>query len=67
MISLTQAHAFISKLEPLQPVVVRLDKALGLVCAEDVFAVYNCPTVDSSLKDGFAVVSSDIDDASPSN
>ncbi len=67
MISLTQAHTLISEIDPLQPVVVRLDKALGLVCAEDVHAVHNCPTVDSSLKDGFAVVSSDIEDASPSN
>ncbi len=67
MISLTQAHTLISEIEPLQPVVFHLDKALGLVCAEDVYAVHNCPTVDSSLKDGFAVVSSDIDDASPSN
>jgi molybdopterin molybdotransferase len=67
MISLPQAHTLISEIEPLQPVVVHLDKALGLVCAEDVQAVHNCPTVDSSLKDGFAVVSSDIDEASPSN
>ena len=67
MISLTQAHSCISMLEPLLPVEVPLDKALGLVCAEDVYAVHNCPTVDSSLKDGFAVVSSDIADASPSN
>ncbi len=44
-----------------------LEKALGLVCAEDVFAAKNCPTVDSSLKDGFAVIASDIADASPDN
>ncbi len=67
MISLTEAHACISMLDPLQPVGFRLDKALGLVVAEDVFAVHDCPTVDSSLKDGFAVVSSDIADASPHN
>ncbi len=54
-------------LEPLRPVAVPLDKALGLVCAVDAYAVNNCPTVDSSLKDGFAVVSSDIADASPSH
>jgi len=59
MISLTEAHRCISLLEPLPPAQVALDKALGLVCAEDVHAVHNCPTVDSSLKDGFAVVSSD--------
>ncbi len=65
MISLNQAHICINKLEPLPPVAVPLQKALGLVCAADVFAVHNCPTVDASLKDGFAVVSSDIADASP--
>ncbi len=67
MISLTEAHACIRMLEPLQPVVVPLDRALGLACAEDVHAAANCPTVDSSLKDGFAVVSSDIAEASPSH
>lgn len=65
MISLNQAHNHISMLDPLQPVAVHLNKALGLVCAEDVYAQANCPSVDSSLKDGFAVVSSDIAGASP--
>ena len=65
MISLTQAHACIGALKPLPPVFVFLDKAFGLVCAEDVYAAANCPSVDSSLKDGFAVISSDIADASP--
>jgi molybdopterin molybdotransferase len=67
MISLSQAQSFINMLGPLQPVDVPLDKALGLVCAGDVYAAHNCPTVDSSLKDGFAVISSDIADASPNN
>ena len=67
MISLNEAHQHISRLHSLQPVVVSIDKALGLICAEDVCAVANCPTVDSSLKDGFAIVSTDIADASPSN
>ena len=67
MISLNQAHQHISKLHSRQPVVVSLDKALGLISAEDVCAAANCPTVDSSLKDGFASVSADIADASPSN
>ena len=64
MISLTEAHACICALKPLPPVFVLLDKALGLVCAEDVYAAANCPSVDSSLKDGFAVISADIADAS---
>lgn len=65
MISLNQAHEHISKLHPLQPVAMPLEKALGLVCAEDVRAAVNCPSVDSSLKDGFAVISTDIVNASP--
>jgi len=64
MISLEQAHQEISKLQPLKPVVISLDEALGRVCAEDVYALASCPSVDSSLKDGFAVIAGDIDDAS---
>jgi len=67
MISLTQAHTYIAMLPALRPVAVPLAKALGLVCAEDVRALANCPSVDSSLKDGFAVVSDDIADASPTH
>jgi len=67
MISLNKAHQNISMLQPLEPVIVPLDKALGLICARDVYAVTNCPTVDSSLKDGFAVLSTDIANASVSN
>lgn len=65
MISLHQAHQHIRELRSLKPVTVSLDDALGLVCAEDVRAATNCPSVDSSLKDGFAVLSADIADASP--
>ncbi|GAB6190603.1 molybdopterin molybdotransferase MoeA [Desulfocastanea catecholica] len=67
MISLHQAHTLIGKLHPLPPVRLPLDQALGLVCAENVHAAANCPSVDSSLKDGFAVVAEDITDASPGN
>ena len=67
MISLSEAHQQISMLQPLKPAAMVLEKALGLVCAEDIRAVTNCPTVDSSLKDGFAVVSADIAGASATN
>ena len=63
MISLSQAHQQIRMLSPLKPLPVPLDKALGLICAVEIRAVTNCPTVDSSLKDGFAVLSTDIADA----
>ncbi|MBU1233995.1 MAG: molybdopterin molybdotransferase MoeA [Proteobacteria bacterium] len=65
MISLNQAHQYVGMLRSLEPVAVPLDKALGLICAVEVRAGVNCPTVDSSLKDGFAVFSADIADASP--
>lgn len=64
MISLEQAHQEISRLQPLKAVMLPLDEASGRVCAEDVYALASCPSVDSSLKDGFAVVASDIDKAS---
>ncbi|MBW2659909.1 MAG: molybdopterin molybdotransferase MoeA [Deltaproteobacteria bacterium] len=67
MISLGQAHKHISILQPLDPIVVTLNEALGLICSEDIVAVANCPSVDSSLKDGFAVFSADIADASESS
>ncbi len=67
MISLDQAHHHIGKLQPLAPLTVSLDEALGLVCADETHARTDCPSVDASLKDGFAVVSSDIAAASPSN
>ncbi|MGW8159423.1 MAG: molybdopterin molybdotransferase MoeA [Desulfoprunum sp.] len=65
MISLHQAHHHIARLHSLPPVAVPLARALGMVCAEDACAAVSCPTIDSSLKDGFAVVSTDIAGASP--
>lgn len=67
MISLEQAHHEISQLQPLTPIVLSLDDALDSVCAEEVYALTNCPSVDSSLKDGFAVLASDIDNATESS
>ncbi|MFT5700203.1 MAG: molybdopterin molybdotransferase [Desulforhopalus sp.] len=64
MISLNQAHLEIANLPALNPAVIPLDAALGLVCSNDVYAVSSCPSIDSSLKDGFAVIASDIDGAS---
>jgi molybdopterin molybdotransferase len=67
MISLTQAHQHINMLSPLPPVIVPLEKALGLICAVELRAATSCPTVDSSLKDGFAVLSTDIANATVHN
>jgi len=67
MISLDQAHQHITMLNPLEPISVPLDNGLGMICTTDVRARVDCPTVDSSLKDGFAVLSSDIRAAAPDN
>ena len=67
MISLQEAHKRIGRLHTLPSVGVELEKAIGLICAAETCAMANCPTVDSSLKDGFAVISADIAEASPAN
>jgi molybdopterin molybdotransferase len=60
MIALREAHRLIAGLCPLPACRVAVDKALGLAVAEDVYAAGDCPGIDSSLKDGYAVCSSDI-------
>ena len=67
MISLIQAHKYLCDLNPLKPKSFTTEKALGKVCSKEICARANCPSVDSSLKDGFAVVSSDLDRASLKN
>ncbi|MEM3891000.1 MAG: molybdopterin molybdotransferase MoeA [Nitrososphaerales archaeon] len=44
-----------------------LSKALGRVCAEDIYATRSTPSADVSLKDGFAVRSIDVEGASATN
>lgn len=67
MISLQQAHQKIEEISPLQASLYGLEESLGLICGEDVYARADCPSVDSSLKDGFAVIAEDVRDASPEN
>ena len=47
-------------LSPLSPVEVSILDAGGLAAYEDVIARVDCPSLSSSMKDGFAVVSSDL-------
>lgn len=54
-------------LRPLPPVTADIWEANGLVTAADCIAAADCPSVDSCLKDGFAVLSSDLEGASPDN
>jgi molybdopterin biosynthesis enzyme len=51
-------------LRPLPPADVNVSEASGLVSAGDCAAVVDCPSVASSLKDGFAVRSVDVKGAS---
>ena len=44
-----------------------LDRLTGKISSEDVISRVNCPSVDSSLKDGYAVVSSSVKGASRDN
>lgn len=60
LISLSQARAIIDSLGPLADEETTLTEALGRITADPVRAAGNCPTVDSSLKDGYAVRSCDV-------
>ena len=51
-------------LKRLSPVVLPVNEVCDLVAAEDLFASADCPSATSSLKDGYAVVSKDIEGAS---
>ncbi|MBW1870110.1 MAG: molybdopterin molybdenumtransferase MoeA, partial [Deltaproteobacteria bacterium] len=51
-------------LERPSPVNLPVDEVCDLIAAEDLFAVADCPSATSSLKDGYAVVSKDIEEAS---
>ncbi len=44
-----------------------LEHLVGRVLAQDVFAQVDCPSLSTSRKDGYAVVSSDLSDADESN
>jgi molybdopterin molybdotransferase len=54
----------LDKLTPLTPVYLPVDEVGGLVAAGDCVAAVNCPSAPTSLKDGYAVVSTDLENAS---
>ena len=58
-LSMTLEH-----LAPLQPVDMPVQDVSGLVAAQDCRAAVDCPSAASSLKDGYAVISADVADAS---
>ena len=64
LISLEKARRIVSDIQPLSPEWVDIPDGMDRITANDVIAVSDCPSTDASLKDGFAVVSSDIAGAS---
>jgi molybdopterin molybdotransferase len=62
------AHALqvtLDSISPLGSEVVSLSESPGRVLAEDVYARVDSPSVDASLKDGYAICSADISHATP--
>jgi len=55
----------LSQIEPLQPLELPLTEAYGCVLATDVVAERDLPEFASSAMDGFAVRSSEVEDATP--
>jgi molybdopterin molybdotransferase len=54
----------LDRLTCLVPVKLPIDEVEGLVAAEDCIAEVNCPSAPTSLKDGYAVLSADLENAS---
>ena len=54
----------LDQLTPLAPVCLPVDEVGGLVAAENCIARADCPSAPTSLKDGYAVVAADLEDAS---
>lgn len=52
--------AIVAEVQPLAPVAVPLDEALGLVLAENAIAELDSPPFDKALMDGYAVRSADL-------
>lgn len=57
----------VENIAPLGTEIVSASDLVGRVCAQDVIALIDYPSSDSSLKDGYAVVSQDVDAASVSS
>jgi len=68
MISFSEAFQLIlNQIQPLGSENIDIFAASGRVAAKDLFSTVDSPSVDVSLKDGYAIISSDIKDASPKN
>ncbi len=67
MISFKEALEFVSAVKPLGSEDINPVQALDRVLSEDVCSMVDCPPCDSSLKDGFALRASDIENAAQCN
>ena len=66
MISYNEAlQRTLGEINPLGKVKVNLSEATGRIAADDCYALVDSPTVDVSLKDGYAIRSEDITSATP--
>jgi len=64
-IGFQEAYALtIKNIEPLGKEILPVSRLVGRILAEDLFAKIDSPLEDSSIKDGYAVISSDIEGAS---
>ncbi|TFD86077.1 gephyrin-like molybdotransferase Glp [Cryobacterium serini] len=62
-----QLAIVLGSVDPLPPVRVELDEARGLVLAEDVLTVTDTPPFDNSAMDGYAVIRTDLLEATAHN
>ncbi len=67
MISFAEAFKHVAQISPLCSEKIDLSFGSGRVVADDLISTIDCPSLDVSLKDGFAVISSDLKNASPDN
>lgn len=68
MISFSEALNHIkNQINPLDPEQIEISLTSGRVAAENLIGSVDSPSVDVSLKDGFAVISADVENASPQN
>jgi len=67
-ISFQEAYKLtVENVKPSGRELVPLTKLVWRVCAEDIYSKVNTPSADVSLKDGFAVKSKDVSNASQAN
>ncbi|NNG07738.1 MAG: molybdopterin molybdenumtransferase MoeA, partial [Desulfobacteraceae bacterium] len=67
-IGFTEAHELtVSSVPRAGTEPLALDRLTGRICSEDIVSMVDCPSVDSSLKDGYAVISSDLKEGSAEN